>query len=209
MERRYSPTAYRPTSGVEKRHLCAWLERGGKALGPPVYCGLGSPDLPRSVVTDRGALLPQRRVPTRHAEIAALAQQAAARFKGRRFRRATLVVIRYKPPVAGHLEAQRRDANDRSVLCSDQPCRDCLRAAKCVGIRNVVFVSSGIIVNNDWADPVPEVEGVLQRARLADMRAPPSYGGAWCSDGVPEDPPKPYVQGGGSGRRGRRRGNKR
>ncbi len=36
-----------PAQRMEQRKLCAWLERGGKALGPPVYCSLGSPNLPR------------------------------------------------------------------------------------------------------------------------------------------------------------------
>merc|ERR1719215_1616398 len=129
-----------------------------------MYCGLGSPDLPRLDCLGETKL--QRcAVPTRHAEIAALAQQAAARFKIRRLRRATLVVIRHR------LRPATKDRNFQDfALCGERPCLQCLAAAKAVGIRHIVFVAPPGGLRDSCE---------LRRARITDMRADPSYGQAW------------------------------
>eukprot|EP00811_Abedinium_folium_P001854 NODE_11699_length_1270_cov_7.208224.p2 GENE.NODE_11699_length_1270_cov_7.208224~~NODE_11699_length_1270_cov_7.208224.p2 ORF type:complete len:208 (-),score=29.91 NODE_11699_length_1270_cov_7.208224:430-1053(-) len=148
--------------GVERRKLCAWLERGGKALGPPLFCGLASPkSRPSKAQTRRHDATTAPRyaaaVPTRHAELAAISLQGANLRTERQWHRTTLVVIRFvEDALTGDI-----------VLRGERPCLSCLHAALSHGIGYVVYV---------------DTNGELLRRRTVDMDAVPSVGATWIQE---------------------------
>lgn len=162
-----------PLHGVERRKLCAWLERGGKAMGPPVYCSLSSPN-PRmmrrhgrgrgGVGVGQGSALP-----TCHAEMAALASQGASLRSRRQWGRTTLVVIRYVDDADDPISRMKQKGLEvtsapSSLLRCERPCADCLRAAQALGVADVVFVAE---------------DCELRRKKISEMTALPSIGAAW------------------------------